>query len=103
MLVPSPGNLLSPGIEPRSPALQADSLPSEPPGKPIKLETIHITTTGEMAEQVVTHYHNRHFIAVLMTNLHTRPILRNELVNLTFSDRKQTGKYYLLHARTSKS
>ena len=23
-----------PGIEPRSPALQADSLPSEPPGKP---------------------------------------------------------------------
>ena len=29
----SPGDLLSPGIEPRS-ALQADSLPSEPPGKP---------------------------------------------------------------------
>ena len=24
----------SPGIKPRSPALQADSLPSEPPGKP---------------------------------------------------------------------
>ena len=29
----SPGDLLNPGIEPRSPALQADSLPSEPPGK----------------------------------------------------------------------
>ena len=29
---PSPGNLPNPGIEPRSPALQADSLPSEPPG-----------------------------------------------------------------------
>ena len=28
------GNLSDPGIEPRSPALQADSLPSEPPGKP---------------------------------------------------------------------
>ena len=26
------------GIEPRSPALQADSLPSEPPGKPNTLE-----------------------------------------------------------------
>ena len=25
------GNLLNPGMEPRSPALQADSLPSEPP------------------------------------------------------------------------
>ena len=30
----SPGDLPNPGIEPRSPALQADSLPSEPPGKP---------------------------------------------------------------------
>jgi len=33
---PSPGDLLDPGIEPRSPALQADSLPSEPPGKPFR-------------------------------------------------------------------
>ena len=28
------GDLPNPGIEPGSPALQADSLPSEPPGKP---------------------------------------------------------------------
>ena len=28
---PSPGDLPDPGIEPRFPALQADSLPSEPP------------------------------------------------------------------------
>ena len=31
---PSPGNLPNRGIESRSPALQADALPSEPPGKP---------------------------------------------------------------------
>ena len=31
---PPPGDLPNPGIEPRSPALQADSLLSEPPGKP---------------------------------------------------------------------
>ena len=30
----SPENLPNPGIKPESPALQADSLPSEPPGKP---------------------------------------------------------------------
>ena len=30
----SPGDLPDPGIEPMSPALQVDSLPSEPPGKP---------------------------------------------------------------------
>ena len=29
---PPPGDLPSPGIEPRSPTLQANSLPSEPPG-----------------------------------------------------------------------
>ena len=29
---PSPVDLLDPGIEPESPTLQADSLPSEPPG-----------------------------------------------------------------------
>ena len=34
---PSPGDLLDPGIELRSPALQAESLLSEPPGKPICL------------------------------------------------------------------
>ena len=31
---PSPGDLPNPEIEPKSPALQADSLPAEPPGKP---------------------------------------------------------------------
>ena len=31
---PSPGDLPNPGIEPSSPALQADALTSEPPGKP---------------------------------------------------------------------
>ena len=33
---PSPGDLPNPGIELGSPALQTDSLPSEPPGKPQK-------------------------------------------------------------------
>ena len=32
--IPSPGDLPDSGIKPRSPALQADSLPSEPPRKP---------------------------------------------------------------------
>ena len=31
---PSPEDLPNPGIEPRSPALQADCLLAEPPGKP---------------------------------------------------------------------
>ena len=41
---PSSGNLSKLRIEPRSPALQADSLPSDPPGKPIFIyNTYYIT------------------------------------------------------------
>ena len=35
---PSPGDLPNTGIEPRSPTVQANSLPSEPPGKPIGIK-----------------------------------------------------------------
>ena len=38
---PSPGNLPNPGVEPRSPALQADSLPTELCGKPYIYIYIH--------------------------------------------------------------
>ena len=33
---PSPGDLPDPGVEPRYPTLQADSLPLEPLGKPLQ-------------------------------------------------------------------
>ena len=36
-----PGDLPNPGIEPRYPALQTDSLPSEPPGKPVFTYSIY--------------------------------------------------------------
>ena len=36
LLLSTPGNLPDPGIKPASPALQADSLLSEPLGKPIQ-------------------------------------------------------------------
>ena len=34
---PPPGDLPHPGIEPRPPTLEADSLPAEPPGKPFNI------------------------------------------------------------------
>ena len=39
---PSPGDLPDPGIDPRSPALQADSLPAEPPGKLTWINIINV-------------------------------------------------------------
>ena len=41
---PSPGDLPDPGIKPESPALQADSLPSEPPEAPILKVWFSFTT-----------------------------------------------------------
>ena len=37
---PSPGDLPDPGIEPRSPALRADALLSEPPGNPFLTKSL---------------------------------------------------------------
>ena len=46
---PSPGDLPDPGIEPRPPTLQADTLPYEPPGKPW-LQTAGPLCNGEGTE-----------------------------------------------------
>ena len=42
LLCPPPGDLPNPGMERRSLALQADSLPSEPPGKPIGIDNLFL-------------------------------------------------------------
>ena len=42
VVFPSPGDLPNPGIEPRSPTLQAYSLPTEPQGKPVLFCRFHI-------------------------------------------------------------
>ena len=43
---PSPGNFPDTGIEPRSPVLQAGSLPSEPPGKPRVINIFSLAFAG---------------------------------------------------------
>ena len=44
---PDPGDLPIPGMEPGSPAMQADSLTSEPPGKSMKIQyTFKMETSG---------------------------------------------------------
>ena len=71
---PSPGDRPDPGIEPKSPALQADSLPSELPGKP-----------QEGAEEVV--------ISDLV--IHTLLPKAPSLVNLTFQCIAQSSWFSL--------
>ena len=45
---PSPGDISIPGIEPRSPALQADSLPTELRGKPPFYFAIYQNSLGRI-------------------------------------------------------
>ena len=47
--IPSPADLPDPGIEPRSPALQADSSPTDPSGKP-RTETTETTYPTSLLE-----------------------------------------------------
>ena len=51
-----PGNCPNPRIEPRSSALQVDSLPSEPPGKPKNTEVGNLSL---LQENVLTQESNR--------------------------------------------
>ena len=50
---PSPGDLPNPGIQPGSPSLQADALPSEPPGK----QEVLITTPYTPQTHTHTQFH----------------------------------------------
>ena len=72
---PSPGGLPDPGIEPRSPALEAEALTSEPPGKP-RLRTepmvrvaggLHFqrTTVFETTKEQITNERFGGFVVVL--------------------------------------
>ena len=50
------GNLPDPGVKPRSPALEADALTSEPPGKPLQVEEgFEILYYLQGAEQIYAH------------------------------------------------
>ena len=53
---PSPGDLPDPGIQLGSPALQAVSLPTEPPGKPqlISWGTVNTWTEGNTEDTAIS-------------------------------------------------
>ena len=67
---PSPEDLPNPGTEPRTPALQADSLPAEPPGSPTHdccvcflLQIVHCVTSYMLH---VTYYTLLHVLCCVL-------------------------------------
>ena len=64
----SPGDLPNPGIKPRSAALQADFLWSEPPGKPYFCEIyLKLTLMGQCNEQLLHGIHGTTSPAALLS------------------------------------
>ena len=83
----SPEDLPNPGIEPRSPSLQADSLTSEPPGKPQLLSYWSLNVCVHYTVLSVVHYQikfSKHVFLLSLSclNLQGLPLLLRK--SLTF-------------------
>ena len=82
---PPPGDLPNPGIEPRSPTLQVDSLPSEPPWKPrvLRKQTLgpqawsHVQyhPTGLRPAREMGHRHSLCSLSLVFSPTLCKPIL----------------------------
>ena len=79
---PSPGDLPNPGIKPGSPALQADALPSEPPGKPINVLKFYkwhnSKYTSESKPEIVYCQSQRH--STMASLPEWQPAMRSDLL-----------------------
>ena len=78
---PSAGDLPDPGIKPGSPALQADALPSEPPGKPWCIKTLLV-------------YKNNRFWVLI---LYPEALLNSLIVSNNFFFMKSLGFLHICH------
>ena len=68
---PSPGDLPNPGIEPRSPALQADSSLAEPPGKPWWDKWTYLQNRKRFKDRTQNYGCHREGMGTLEDHVHT--------------------------------
>ena len=78
---PSPGDLPNPGVKPWSPTLQADSLPSEPPGKPQRemRKTVYLS---HLMVTLASHRHTRKGATVLNYSITHWKLIKSGLSQL---------------------
>ena len=85
-----PGDLPYPGIKPRSPILQADSLPSEPPGK---LQASYLTALHlSLPICTVGMIHHYHEVDVRTESVHVNKWCQNKWIST--SSRRKLHKPY---------
>ena len=93
---PSPGDLPNPGIKPGSPTLQADSLPSEPIGKPCMCETNWELTAMDSSKKFcrVFSWNQcwQRSLSGIPVNSHTSPLVRSLILLKPEKDKKRWNK-----------
>ena len=76
-----PGDLPNPGIEPRFPSLQADSLLSDPPGMPYSLfKSLFITNGNELCKNILLVQNFLHVLSLKFPSVQfSRPVTSDSL------------------------
>ena len=74
---PLPRNLPNPGIEDRSPAMQTDSLPSEPPGNPVNTR---VGSLSLLQGAVCMYIHIQLCVFSICSYLHSSSLQNNLLI-----------------------
>ena len=97
----SPGDLSKPGIKPRSPTLQTDSLPVEPQGKPLwplMLTEIYVSNIFMVTYNWITLGWSQHGIAS-KRNRQTSKALENEPFTVLQKSSKKIERYNYIKLR----
>ena len=91
---PSPGDLPDPGIKPRAPALQADPLPREPPGKPkrVVIWYDYPLTYGNGFVERVFYFHYE-----ICDGVTHRNIFKSDKLTQARTSLERTSKYALVN------
>ena len=89
---PSPGDLPDPGIEPGSPALQADALTSQPPGKPHMYKEpskLNTQSSRKQAKEMKCHWrgytndkHTKRYLILLAITHLSKWLNTSNLINI---------------------
>ena len=88
LLFPSLGNLPDPGIKPGSPALQADALPSEPPGKPIPKKGSAKECSNYLTIALISHANK---VLLIILQIRLQQCVNREIPNVQAGFRTDRG------------
>ena len=98
--IPSPGDLLDPGMEPGSPALWVDSLPAELPGKPIQWLRVSLMVKFICIQYL---FHSIHFYQMLLPTPPPTSKNGHQSIQGGFLDGEENAPFPVYHVKCETS